>query len=277
MSLWRLKYAVSELSPARLRAHSQTLEQPSRFYAGLLLKMIPGPWKRPLTLRLKQGGTIRINHFMSLYIYEEIFVDRCYDLRLGDMQPCIIDVGANMGLFALRMRQLFPQARIACFEPNAENFKLLQDTLRENNLEGVTAIRKGVASAPGAARLYLHPGNSGGHSILPELASGSFAEIELTDLAGALRESGFERCDLLKLDCEGAEKGILESLEPKLTGIFPNIVFEATPRAYDVNSLVGHLQRLGYIVQFKNGLHHAEIPSSTRVKRQEPMDRIYAA
>ena len=50
---------------------------------------------------------------MTLYIYKEIFVDRCYDLTLDRSFPVIIDIGANSGLFALRIRQLYPSAQIS--------------------------------------------------------------------------------------------------------------------------------------------------------------------
>ena len=55
-----------------------------------------------------------VKEFMTLYIYKEIFVEGCYDLSLAtDPAPFIIDVGANTGLFIIRMKQLYPNAKVS--------------------------------------------------------------------------------------------------------------------------------------------------------------------
>jgi hypothetical protein len=46
-------------------------------------------------LALTSSYIIPVRDCMTLYIYKEIFVDRCYDLPLDQSAPVIVDVGAN--------------------------------------------------------------------------------------------------------------------------------------------------------------------------------------
>lgn len=45
----------------------------------------------------------------------------------------IVDAGAHIGAFAVRARQLNPQARLFAIEPASANFELLQGNLMRNN------------------------------------------------------------------------------------------------------------------------------------------------
>jgi len=46
-------------------------------------------------LALTNGYIIPVRDCMTLYIYKEIFVDRCCDLPLDQSAPVIVDIGAN--------------------------------------------------------------------------------------------------------------------------------------------------------------------------------------
>jgi FkbM family methyltransferase len=70
-------------------------------------------------------------HYLNLeemkFLYEEIFVAKTYlkhgvTLRDG---ACVIDVGANIGLFALYVHRTFKNTKILAFEPVPEVFEIL--------------------------------------------------------------------------------------------------------------------------------------------------------
>ena len=257
--MWRLRWCLGELSAAQFARHFSVLKNPWKFYWAMLLKAMPRLWPHPVLLELKDGKRILVRHFTTLFIYKEIFVDLCYDCELTATDtPCIIDVGANIGLFALRMKQLYPKATILCFEPFPLNFAQLNETIRLNRLSNVIPIRKGIGGRPRRERLYIHPRNAGGHSIIPELASASYLEIELTDLRAAMQSSGARVCDLLKLDCEGAEGEIIESITLDLAEVIRRIVLEPTSRAYDLPGMVNRLKDMGYSLGRRQGLLFAE-------------------
>jgi hypothetical protein len=82
-------------------------------------------------------------------------------------------------------------------------------------------------------------------------------EIELIDVRGLLRLLDGATCNLLKLDCEGAELEIIRSINKELAVRIENILFEPTPSLYDVEELVEHLQSIGYRVGRHKGLYLA--------------------
>ncbi len=47
------------------------------------------------------------------------------------------DVGANVGLYTWEVRKVCPNRKILAFEPDPENIKLLEKTLRGANLQNV--------------------------------------------------------------------------------------------------------------------------------------------
>ena len=62
----------------------------------------------------------------------------------------IVDIGANIGSFAVYAAPCCPDARIYCFEPEQMNFRFLQRNIGVNGLAGrVTAFQCAVASSGG--------------------------------------------------------------------------------------------------------------------------------
>ena len=191
---------------------------------------------------------------MTLYIYKEIFVDCCYDLTLNQSAPLIIDIGANSGLFALRIKQLYPSAKIACYEPFPPNFAQLQNTISINRLESVTPLQKAVGARPGRAKLFIHKRNMGGHSFYAtETLNGDYVDVEVVDLPSILGELQ-QKVDLLKIDCEGAEFDILMNLKASDANQIRQIIVETTSGLYDVGQLDAQMRSLGYDQAQRNGL-----------------------
>ena len=104
---WRLKWTLAQFAQlAEYRKHSAVLRSAPAFYLTALNKLVPGLSPEMKYLALTDGHVIPVQDFMTLYIYKEIFIDRCYDLNFDLAAPVILDVGANSGLFALRFKQL---------------------------------------------------------------------------------------------------------------------------------------------------------------------------
>jgi FkbM family methyltransferase len=197
---------------------------------------------------------------MTLYIYNEIFVEGCYDIQLPNMQnPIIIDVGSNTGLFVLRMKQLYPDSIVYGYEPMPSNFTQLESNLKNSQLTRFEIFRKGIGSSARMEKLYVHEKNLGGHSIYNSQTTGKdYVEIELISIEDALQPLNGKPCDLLKLDCEGAEYEIMKSITHEIAPQIKLIIFESTPSLYDIHELINHLKMIGYTVRNTKGLYHAE-------------------
>ena len=72
------------------------------------------------TFRMPNGQQVfGLNENDSLMVYRDIFDDDCYrqhgvTIKDGD---CILDIGANTGLFILFLNQICTQASVYAFEP----------------------------------------------------------------------------------------------------------------------------------------------------------------
>ena len=136
----------------------------------------------------------------------EVFVRR----RYGTVARfrTIVDVGANVGSFAVYAAQSSPRARIFCYEPEAENFQRLRRNLSINGLERrVNAVQSAVGSSIAPRTLTLSVSQC---NAFDDLRDGAHHQVvACTTLQEIRREHGLDTLDLLKMNCEGAEYEIL--------------------------------------------------------------------
>ena len=145
------------------------------------------------------------NDFMVL---NEVIGDQVYTRRDWELPPTptIVDVGAYIGDFSVFAKYLWPDARIYAFEPHPDNFRLLIDNLQLNGYTA-TVVQAAVAAQKGT-RTLVSDGtlNYGKYSLLRTgPAAVESRAVMLQDVVRA-------PIDLLKIDCEGGEYEILESL-----------------------------------------------------------------
>jgi FkbM family methyltransferase len=181
---------------------------------------------------------------MSLYIFDEIFVQKIYDLPMRDIKT-IIDIGANTGMFVIRSKDIWPSSEIFAFEPEPNNFAMLERAIRINDLSGVTPINSAITNSDGVVNLYIHPRNIGGHSTIRHELS-DIVEVKSKTLDDVLSKLPFRHCDLLKVDCEGAEEAIFRSLTPDVARRIGVIVYEPEWGLYSVENLNSWLESFGF-------------------------------
>lgn len=146
-------------------------------------------------------------------ILDEVLNQNEYRLPVSfDSEDVILDIGAHIGTFALACLQRGAR-RIFCYEPDDENFKLLQ----QNAGERITAYQAAVWGFPARLKFtgYLEQFNARGTVCPRTTTAGVNKDIPVAvipiDLAIRNALQGRERLRLLKLDCEGAEFSILQN------------------------------------------------------------------
>ena len=143
---------------------------------------------------------------VQIHEFGKIFFEDCYKLRTfkGPIRN-ILDIWANIGLFSLASRHLFSKAKIHCCEPNPTLLPFLRA-----NLEFANVVIKpdAIGTEPGFVDICF--GENSLHTITKPKATGRTRQVTLAE---ALRRLG-GNCDLLKLDCEGAEWGLFQNKKP---------------------------------------------------------------
>lgn len=125
----------------------------------------------------------------------------------------VIDVGANVGLYtALAGLAVGPSGRVIACEPDSESFRHLQQTVKANALENVDLVNAAVSDKIGMARLYVSPHNRGDNRLYPSGNMTTYADVETVRLDHFLRARNIDVIDVVKVDVQGYEGHVLESL-----------------------------------------------------------------
>lgn len=144
-------------------------------------------------------------------IVKEIFLLNHYRFALDHLPDngTVIDVGAQIGTFSSYVAHQSPGASIHSFEPMSENFDMLEKNISGNAFKNVRPHKQAVSSTNGELKLYLSDENTGMHSLY---RPGERFETVDSVAFNSLHETlGIDVCDVLKLDCEGAEYDIIEN------------------------------------------------------------------
>jgi FkbM family methyltransferase len=167
-------------------------------------------------LELNSGLLINVLNANGLRIHNEIFVQNIYEsgkvkVNKGNV---VLDIGANIGIFSLYAANN-GASKVFSFEPDKINYKYLKENINQNGLNPVVkSYNFGLANNSG--KRYLQIANiPGGHQMLREGENiSSRDEVIMTKTFSEFTiENELNHIDFVKLDCEGAEGEILESLD----------------------------------------------------------------
>jgi len=173
----------------------------------------------------------------------------------------IINVGSNVGLFAVHLASSFPRAaEVVAIEPNPEAFRYLEINLKRNKCRPTFRILQACISNKEEEVVFeIVPGkpeySSIGQIVHPSV---TYQKREKIALKTARLESliGKTPVAFIFVDVEGAEKMVLQGAESILREDRPPIIFEC----YDFvlakfgtkSSEIGeYLRDLGY--EFRSG------------------------
>ncbi len=163
--------------------------------------------KRELTVTLRDATRLIVRPSPShdYGVAYEVFVMDSYTLSaLETPIRCIVDVGANVGYSCLFWSRKFPSAQIIAFEPHPVHVEMIKRNLELNQIsKRVKVHAAAVGSRPGMA--YLTDGGSS--STLRAGTGPGTIQVPVVDFFETIGE---QRIDLLKIDIEGGEYGLIE-------------------------------------------------------------------
>ena len=174
-------------------------------------------------IRLRRGPVISATPEHSLWPhFSDIWYHRSYTKHFSiPSGSVVVDVGANVGVFALFAART---ARIVyALEPSSANFSLLHsNTARAKN---IVPLNLGCARTDGEASLDIGS-DPVSFSLAGNVGSGQRETIGVISMATLFERYEIERCDFLKLDCEGSEFEIILDSDPAFMRRIERIVME---------------------------------------------------
>ncbi len=231
---------------------------------------------------LPDGAPVaHLNRNETEYIYNEVFVLQAY-LRHGisiNDGDCVVDAGANIGLFTVFANRLACGLRTIALEPNPAAFACLAANAEAWG-EAVKCLPYGLSRENGAAQLTCFQGLSllsGFHAdaaterevvkryvlnqepapahdehhaadlgtLLDTRLQTATLTAQLRTLSSVIAEEGLERIDLLKVNVEKSELDVLLGIEPADWPKIRQLVVEVDLRE-NMRPIADLLQRQGF-------------------------------
>jgi FkbM family methyltransferase len=197
-------------------------------------------------IRLRSGPILNAPPEIGLWPhFSDIWYHRSYTQYCGiPWDSVVVDIGANVGVFSLFAAR---RARVVyALEPASSNFeRLVKNT---SQVASIVPLKCACAARDGRATLDVS-GSPVAFSLKTSSGSGTQEAIEVISLATLFERYKIERCDFLKLDCEGAEFEIVWESDPALLSRVRRIVMEYHDHLstqYSHVEMLEKLKSLGY-------------------------------
>lgn len=203
----RLPYRVRGTVDKAMRAMGRPYRQLS--FDGVRIQVRRGSWDESAAQRV---------------VGERDYVRPGHEIRPTDT---VVDIGANIGCFAVVAGRAARQGRVFAFEPDRENHELAVRNAALNGLTNVVVERAAVSGTPGTLRLFkgaevsLHSTLASRHD---DPTQGE--EVVAVTLKQIFDRHNITRCDFLKMNCEGAEYDILYKTPPEYLRRIDRIALE---------------------------------------------------
>lgn len=159
--------------------------------------------------------------------YQAVVIDDEYKIaQLHSTDPnieYIVDIGANVGCASYQFQRFFPNAKIIVVEPEPKCMKYAKlNTGNKLNYEEVAVIDNAkTKTVTFNVCKWAGNGHVDGHfrwDLFEPMGSKLDHPIKVpaTTLKALMKKYKFPRIDLLKIDCEGFEGGILQSFKKEM-------------------------------------------------------------
>ncbi len=175
----------------------------------------------------------------------------------------VIDIGANMGSYALFAAWNSPDARVYAFEPDPTNYALMRENIAMNGLADRVIVSDVAVTGKRERREFFVHGGPHGSMYRNDnnplwTGSGEAIDVECWSLDEVFKKYGIAHCDVLKLDCEGSEFEIFEATSEESFKKINRIRMEyhyLPGRTDNVNDLILFFRQKGFAVEHHEPSH----------------------
>lgn len=150
----------------------------------------------PEVMWFRPGGS-------DVHLIKNIIYAEEYNINLRGMVPKnIIDVGANVGYTSVFFANTFPQANVLAFEPEDENFEMLQRNVAPYS--NISAFKEGVWGRDAELVAAESSYDSWSFSLKESGEVDQKGKFKVVSVSNILNRISGD-IDILKIDIEGAE------------------------------------------------------------------------
>jgi FkbM family methyltransferase len=168
----------------------------------------------------------------------------------------VLDIGANIGDDTLLLAKIVgSKGKIYAFEPDPENFKLLQKNIKTNKYRNVVCINKAVSDKDGKIKLFLSENNKADHRIYGSEFDRKHIKVNMVSIDSYFKNKN-QKIDVIKIDIQGAEMLAFEGMKNTLRrNKYPKILCEFWPIGLrrcgsSAGLYLKFLRKLGYTIYF---------------------------
>lgn len=225
-----------------------------REHMRLQVKLAGMPRYRGARVALEEFDVELVDAASFLAAHYEIFAEQIYRFPCEERSPCILDLGANIGLATLWFKQHYPGARIIAVEPDPAIYACLEGNVRRNGLTDVELVNKAAWIADTTLR-FARDGADGGRAFAageaPELPGRPTLEVEALAID---RLIAGRHIDFIKMDIEGAENAVL----PACKGVLGNVRWlfveyhALRDRPSELSTIVRAIESAGFRLYIEN-------------------------
>ncbi|MBD2329621.1 FkbM family methyltransferase [Alkalinema sp. FACHB-956] len=216
---------------------------------GFLFRFLGLVNQYPFDVMTRKGYTIRLKDFYDVTTVWVIFCK--FEYKIPKDCKVIVDLGANIGSFAIFAAQHEPDVKVICLEPFPSTFRQLEENIVNNQLSSrITTLPLAISSRRAICAMATGGfGSTTSHLVEAEDATGveTVSAIRFPDLLDIVEEKlGHRRIDLLKIDIEGGEHDLFQNMTPEYLNSVQEIQMEHH-RNGSKDALFDKLNHLGFI------------------------------
>lgn len=214
--------------------------------------------------KLRNGAKfiIRPDSF-DIRMVKEVYIHKSYHqlkLNKGDI---VVDIGAHIGTFSVMAgREIGETGRVYAYEPVPTTFDVLKKNIHLNSLQNtIQPYKFGISNRDGKKEFYIFKKGDKPlfhsssfyqeQSRVIDAALGEKIEVECITLKDIFELNDLDGINVLKVDCEGEEYGILLNTPDRYMKKIDRICMEYhdyLSTNYNHQDLINHLSKLGYDV-----------------------------
>lgn len=186
------------------------------------------------------------------------------DILKNTKDGIVLDIGANMGSYAVPVAAANPKLQIYCFEPQRIVFYQLCTNILFNRLDNIYAFNHGLSDSKWTKILevpdYNNEQNIGAFSVDNDVRKEGYLVVTHGNLepinAICLDSMNLKNVRFIKLDVEGHELEVLQgAVETIKSSNYPPILFESWDFKFPdkKEKLFSYLHSIGYTITGVDG------------------------